>query len=64
MERTTLPIFAPDTEQLRKDAANYMQHNTDERCRLMCRVAVADLALLLAWVAQFPTEAQSKEPAS
>lgn len=50
-----LPTIAPDTEQLRKDAANFMQHSTDERCRRMCRVAVDDLAVLLAWVAQFPT---------
>lgn len=50
-----LPTVAPDTERLRRDAANFMQHNTDDYCRRMCRVGVDDLAVLLAWVAQFPT---------
>lgn len=51
---TRLPVVAPNTERLRKDASNFMQHSTDDRCRLMCRIAVDDLAVLLAWVAQFP----------
>ena len=55
-----LPTVAPNTERLRADAANFMQHNTDDHCRRMCRVGVDDLAVLLAWVAQFPTLGEAK----
>lgn len=59
-----LPTVAPDTERLRADAANFMQHNTDDQCRRMCRVGVDDLAVLLAWVAQFPTRASQQAAVS
>lgn len=57
---TRLPTIAPNTERLRADAANFMQHSTDDKCRRMCRVGVDDLAVLLAWVAQFPASGERK----
>ncbi len=59
-----LPTVAPDTARLRSDAANFMQHSTDDWCRRMCRVGVDDLAVLLAWVAQFPTNSSQKAAVS
>ena len=42
------------SERLRADAANTMQHDTthNETPRLMCRVAVKDVALVMAWLDQ------------
>ena len=41
-------------ERVRADAANTMQHDTtsDLTPRLMCRVAVKDVGLVLAWIDQ------------
>lgn len=50
-----LPTVAPNTERLRRDAADFMRHSTDDQCNRTCRVRVDDLAVLLAWVAQFPS---------
>lgn len=57
MSEERLPVVAPDTTRLRQDAADFMKHTTtaDLSARRMCRVGVDDLAVLLAWVAQFPT---------
>lgn len=41
-------------ERIRADAANTMRHDTthNETPRLMCRVAVADIGLVMAWIDQ------------
>lgn len=41
-------------ERVRRDASDTMRHDTtsDLKPRLMCRVAVADLGLVLAWLDQ------------
>lgn len=45
-------------ERIRADAANTMQHSTthNETPRLMCRVAVADVGLVMAWLDQHRSE--------
>lgn len=55
-------------ERLRRDGSDTMRHDTtsDLSARLMCRVGVADLGLVLAWLDQHltspttPTENDSR----
>lgn len=46
------------SERVRADAANTMRHDTtsDLSARLMCRVAVSDIGLVLAWLDQHRSE--------